>query len=271
MMADPEEIRAWLRKNGHEIGDRGRIPADKAALYEAAHDPVAASVTEADFDPLPPDEDPGAEVKDETQPTKPRASRARGSGLLSLRGKSSGGSKRARRKVYQRVPLNKFGERTWDLFARFARPVSQATSTCFSLQAPMAGVLLEDIFRDSVADRFLQPLARAEDKADKVIALAVPPVLVLAIEMTGANPRLSEEERVFRLNILFAMLEEALEISLEVTEQYAEQLVARQERKSRHREDVSAMIAMIFPPREPPSTVVEGEVVREPEMAGASA
>jgi hypothetical protein len=32
-----QAIRDWLRSNGHEIGDKGRIPEDKQALYDAAN------------------------------------------------------------------------------------------------------------------------------------------------------------------------------------------------------------------------------------------
>ncbi|SHJ16773.1 Lsr2 protein [Tessaracoccus bendigoensis DSM 12906] len=31
------EIRIWARDNGYEVSDRGRIPADVLAAYEAAH------------------------------------------------------------------------------------------------------------------------------------------------------------------------------------------------------------------------------------------
>ena len=36
--ADTEtaKIRAWAKENGHEVGDRGRIPAPARAAYEAA-------------------------------------------------------------------------------------------------------------------------------------------------------------------------------------------------------------------------------------------
>ncbi|SRR6266536_4137505 len=30
-------VRDWLRANGHEVGEKGRIPDDKQALYDAAH------------------------------------------------------------------------------------------------------------------------------------------------------------------------------------------------------------------------------------------
>jgi len=31
--SDTAKVRAWLRANGHEISDKGRIPEDKLALY----------------------------------------------------------------------------------------------------------------------------------------------------------------------------------------------------------------------------------------------
>jgi hypothetical protein len=30
-------VREWARKNGHDVSDRGRIPADLKAKYDAAH------------------------------------------------------------------------------------------------------------------------------------------------------------------------------------------------------------------------------------------
>ena len=30
-------VREWARSNGHEVSDRGRVPADVKAAYDAAH------------------------------------------------------------------------------------------------------------------------------------------------------------------------------------------------------------------------------------------
>lgn len=35
--ASAREIRDWARSNGHDVPDRGRIPADVRAAFEAAH------------------------------------------------------------------------------------------------------------------------------------------------------------------------------------------------------------------------------------------
>lgn len=33
----PKEVREWARENGHEVPDRGRIPAEVREAYDAAH------------------------------------------------------------------------------------------------------------------------------------------------------------------------------------------------------------------------------------------
>lgn len=35
--SEVQAIRQWARENGHELSDRGRIPSDIAAAYDAAH------------------------------------------------------------------------------------------------------------------------------------------------------------------------------------------------------------------------------------------
>lgn len=34
---DTKAVREWARANGREVSDRGRVPADLVAAYEAAH------------------------------------------------------------------------------------------------------------------------------------------------------------------------------------------------------------------------------------------
>jgi len=33
----PKEVREWARENGHDVPDRGRIPADVREAFDAAH------------------------------------------------------------------------------------------------------------------------------------------------------------------------------------------------------------------------------------------
>lgn len=34
---NPRQVRDWARSNGHKVSDRGRVPADVIAAFEAAH------------------------------------------------------------------------------------------------------------------------------------------------------------------------------------------------------------------------------------------
>jgi hypothetical protein len=52
------------------------------------------------------------------------------------------------------------------------------TGRVLALQAPVAGIILEDTLRGTVADRILQPLARAGERGTELAALLGPPVLV---------------------------------------------------------------------------------------------
>lgn len=35
--ADSQVVRAWAQSNGHNVPDKGRVPSDVRALYDAAH------------------------------------------------------------------------------------------------------------------------------------------------------------------------------------------------------------------------------------------
>jgi hypothetical protein len=55
------------------------------------------------------------------------------------------------------------------------------------MQAPVAGIIVDDLARGTLLDKVLQPLARGGEKAEKTVALIGPPILVGAM---NANPRL---------------------------------------------------------------------------------
>lgn len=274
-MPDAAEIRRWLNENGRPQPDHGRIGKDDRAFYDAAHgdgtmttdspedfeDESAMGVSAADF---PPDDDPGAFVADEERPRSGRRARSRkpaaaragrfASRLLGEPARPARG-----KKAPPRVSLEKFVARSWTMLGRMSSSVSKPLGNCLQAQAPMAGVLLEDIARGTVADRLLQPVARAEDKLDKVFALAAPPVLVLAIDMSSGLP---PEEAAARQAILVPMLREALRVSLEVTEAYAEAITERLAANARYDEQVDKLIAAIF-------GQVQAQAEPEPEPAPA--
>jgi hypothetical protein len=274
-MATASEMRQWLHDNGRTQSMKGRISAEDKAFYDAAHggtapdeaEPDDLGVSAADFpgeDEAEPDTIAGEQQPKRVRTRKPAAARAR-SGLVRglLGSQSSKTKKKPGPRKTPRVSLEKFTSRGWTMLGRMAMSVSPPTGRCLQAQAPMAGVILNDIARDTVADRILQPLARAEDKLDKVFALTAPPLIVMALDMSNGLP---PGEQAARQAILVPMLREALRVSLEVTESYAEQITLRLEQNARYDAQIDKLIAMIF-------GQVEGEAeqAEDPEPATMSA
>ena len=49
------------------------------------------------------------------------------------------------------------------------------------MQAPVAGVIVDDLVKGTPVDRLLQPLARAGERGEKAVALVGPPLLTAMI------------------------------------------------------------------------------------------
>src|SRR5215472_6783370 len=138
MAAATTDVRAWLREQGHDVKERGAIPADLHALYDEAHqrpavvvpgtvidDDYSAGVTEADF---PPDDDgladagtvPPATAKNRerkpraVKPPKPQGLRERVFGGRSVKPKHARGPRQS---------LSDFAEETWSDLAWLTAPI----------------------------------------------------------------------------------------------------------------------------------------------------
>jgi hypothetical protein len=273
MAATTAEVRAWARDQGRDVPDRGRLGPELWQDYEAALDnAVDVDLPGGDVIDLDlPELDEGAEVTPEVRPSRSRArqsTRTRSQGFLSriLAGDTKAKAKpKAKGKAPPRVSLEKLVTRGYGLAGRLLAPVSPAASMCLRVQAPMAGVMLNDIVQATVVDRLLQPVARAEEKLDVVFALMVPPVACMGLEMAAGLEQ--TPQTVFRIGVLQQMLRESLRTGLELSEKYGEQIAATVLREAKYDEEVNVLIATIF-------GVVQGqaeEPVREPEMAGAAA
>ena len=269
-MDDPAAIRATLRQHGHDVPDRGRLSKDLLAAYEeitmnddepnlpASYD---AGVGDGDFGTDDGDDLLTAAEPPETPPArtgtaatavpaerKPRRVRQPRPASLTDRVRGRGKTTRRRGKPAvkrPRVPIDRFAGRIWEAFGRLAVPVSQPIATTLNLQAPIAGMILEDLVKETFVDRALQPVVRAEEKAEKVLALVGPPVLVGAIQ---ASQGLPPEQRAMREAILVPMLEESLTMWVRIA---GDKLEAQQQRMADEgpvREQVRQLLATIFPP-----------------------
>lgn len=269
-MATVTEMRAWLRSQGEDVPERGRLRPDLIARYDAAHDDGWDQPGGSDDElAMAGEVEPDVPLEPERQPRTPRTARKarppaeRATGLLGKLFKDPGKGKQAgpRKRPPPRISLEKFTSRGYAALGRMVRPLSVPMSNCLQAQAAMAGVLLEDIVAGTMMDRVLQPVARAEDKIDKGIALVAPPILVLAVEQSFALP---PREQMMRQAFLMPMLRETLRIGMEVSEQYADQIRARLEQDARWDKEIDDLIALIF-------AQPQAETVPDEEMAGAAA
>jgi hypothetical protein len=240
------DIREWASARGVDLGPRGRIPAQVRQDYErenGAPAPFADGDTgeqssdredemarlehaarSADGGAPAPDAQPGDGA--ESAPVENRKRR-----LWEL----PGGADRGPRK---RESLSTLAAFAWGGLAQAAaRQGRIPTSRMLTLQAPVAGLLLDDALRGTLVDRILQPFARSGKRGEALFALFGPPLLVEAII-----------RRPDRQELLVPLLAQALE-------QYADlagpKLAAAKKRAERRAaelgsEDIQGLIAFLF-------------------------
>lgn len=175
---DTTDIRAWLRENRPELNvqPRGAIKADALTVYHEAN-PRADDSRETSPDGL----EPGRDDSRETSPDEPGGETApeapAGRWKWSRRV-----APKTQRRTYRRVPIDGLASAVWAGIGRLAAtddllPVAR----CMALQAPAAGMVMDDALRGSVVDRMAQPIARASKRGEALFGALGPPVLVAAV------------------------------------------------------------------------------------------
>lgn len=242
---DDAEARAILREHGEEPPKRGKLTDEWRTKAESlrmdhllegddydggvsAEDFSGESVTEAAEPPPLPAEQKPRRVKRARKPLRERIA-------------ASTAAKPKRK--HPRVSVAPLVSEFWGLLGGMAVQVDRPLGTCLQLQAPVAGVVLEDVVKGTIVDRGLQPLARAEDKAKKVAALVMPPLCVAGLEMAQ---RLPDDQRKQREAILYPVLIQSLILSERVAGEYAEQIMEQVQRDGPARERAENTARLIF-------------------------
>lgn len=280
-MPSDADIRSVLREHGVTVPPRGKLGPKHRETYDRIQ---AGVVPEADDDWDGPDDEgdiitatipgpaaaPPADQDDDERgrpidEARPRVRPGKGGTARRLadrvRAKSSSSGK-GKSRPRARIPVDRLISRGWGMGARLVAPVSGATARTLMLQAPVAGLVLEDTVRGTAADTVLQYAARAEDAGERVFALVGPPLIVMAIERAQG---LEEPARQMRLAILIPLLEEALTMWCQIAGDKMEVAAARMAETAAVSEEVNRLIALIFPQAE-----VEDQEQAET-MAGAPA
>src|SRR6202789_1973271 len=189
-MATATEVRA---ANGSS-SKRGKLSAAAIADWNTNHpdDPYepgaprdgftgnADDYPEDGFDSYFPEVDgdgDGLGDTSETPPKRPRANPKAGvkRGLFSRKPKTG-----AKKKAPPRVSTEDVWGALWRGGAKPPTPLPPWQRT-LRMQAPVAGMIMDDVTKATVIDPLLQPIARLVDQGKAVQALAGPPVFVTAI------------------------------------------------------------------------------------------
>jgi hypothetical protein len=260
-MPTSAEIRTWANgEGGYQIGPKGNIPTHVRDAYDAAHpglngDDVMPGVTDypdPGFEAAFADEPPGD--TGETPPSRPKT-RTRGSGSgakpgprfsFGRRGNSTGKQGKPKRK---RIPVDDLISSAWGVLARLATPLPPLQRT-LRVQAPVAGILLEDAVKDTAADVLLQPVARFAQQGKTVTALLGPPVIVTAISVHIAQAAAQDQQPnpVF-LGIAHEALRGSLMTWMDVAGPKFEQAIAHEkEFEEKYGTSVDQFMAWLFSP-----------------------
>jgi hypothetical protein len=168
MSSETQDIRVWAKEQGLDIAPKGKIPVAIREQWEGREVPPAAPAEESPASPTSAGE------------RKP-AGRKRGLPGLLARGEQ------ADKPQHRRVSIEGIVSSAWGLGAMLLcrSPQSLPMARVLDMQAPVAGIIVNDVARGTVVDKVLQPFARAGASGEKAMALIGPPLLVGII---SANP-----------------------------------------------------------------------------------
>jgi len=142
-----------------------------------------------------------------------------------------------------RVPIDKFIGHAWQMLAQVIQPVNLPVARVLAVQAPVAGMVLEGVIKDTIVDRILQPIARVEAGGEIAFAIMGPPVLVGVLSV---KPHLAP--------VLVPLLRESLRSWIDIAGPQMEK-VAKQEQdfEDKYGQRIDDMIEFFMtPPPEAP-------------------
>lgn len=236
-MSSATDIRAWLRDHGHDVPDKGPISKLGMAVFNAEH---------PSDDPQPVDkpvETAPVTTGEDVPDVKP-------AGLKSIAQKIVKPPRP--RTTQRRHSIEQLGAWTWTAAANLIGNTGLVPAArVMSFQAPVAGVILDDTLKGTVADRLLQPFARAGDKIGDLGALFTPIVLVTVIQQ---KPQLYPQLRPMLAESLWKWVDVAGPAMKKIEKRRA----ARAEIIEEGGIDIDAMIDAIFAPV--PDDVAQAEM-----------
>lgn len=263
------EARAVLREHGRQVGARGRLSEAQWEDYRALTEGEVA-----DLDDGPPENSAPAAPAAPAPEQPPRRVGPPGGvrGIWDKRpgagaqGKRPGGGKKKARREHPWRSTAGLIERGWSRVAQaagFLPPLQRILAA----QAPLAGVVFEGQFRDSLIDRaVLQPAARYEAQGEALAAMIGVPLFTVLTAVRGRTymePGADGQMQPVRKPdgspawdpvtdlTLIAPLRTCLTAWFAVSERHEDEVIAKAEATIAQTRKADALIAWIFSPPDP--------------------
>lgn len=233
------EIREWGRLNGWTVSDEGKLPAGLRAAYDARDTaeavlpdgPVIAPEGETEF---PQEKTPIITKANPVDRARELVGRARKASPRKATGRTAAKK--------PRVSVDRLVSGIWSGLSRLTANVNLPVARVLNAQAPVAGMLLEDVIKNTVVDRALQPFARASQGGELAFALIAPPLLVGAL--TSERGQTPEGQAVL-MPLLQASLKSWIDVAGPKLEEHTER---EREFKEKYGATIDALIAGFFAP-----------------------
>jgi hypothetical protein len=291
MDASDSEVRAWARETGwaapggRGVSSKGNVGQAAREAYSAAHNGGAPAgpdyppgMTDTDFSTAE------AEVPDDMAEARPGPVAAPKAGArsaaASLRTRFKRGSPSGRKKPRPKHPRISTAEligSAWRIAAKMAQPLPPMYRT-LRLQSVIAGPLLDDAVKGTLADTVLQPLARLS-RAGETMSALVAPNLAIGAMAYHLNQTEGQPSPVI-MQACQEMLRHGLMAMMRVGgEAFAEQLAKDKDDEERFGGDIDTIMAFILAdPADPAAEEAgiaamaarfAGQPLPEPEQAAA--
>ena len=256
-MADAATIRRVLGENGIDVPERGNLSAKHRAEYDRliggdAGDSAGEPLDQADTDDVTAVDDLPEPAAAEVVPRRPTRQRAKGKPFMDrLRGpqtKPGTGKGKATRAVKKRIRVDRLASRFWEVGGRIVSQVDVPLGRVLVWQSDSAGLMVEQMVAGTFVDKMLQPLARAEERAETGFALLAPGACVAALRMAEGLP---DEQKAIRQAIILPILREALAINIQISGTLAEERIQRGIDLAPLYAQADQVLSMIFATPEP--------------------
>lgn len=221
---DTATIRRELRDAGVEgIPDRGKLSAEHMDAWRRLREDTGTG-----FDTEPDEPADGPETP-EDRPRPPRAARGPRGGLFTRR-QPRDRKRKTRSGRGGRISVATLIEDGWYQFAEIFEGVPPLFR-CLTMEAPFAGMLMEDAVKGTVIDLVLQPLARNEQRMNTIGGLVGLPLATAAAVQNapapGEEPGGRFKAAVYSMRLSARLLARAGVGKAEELAEHAEQVKAR--------------------------------------------